>query len=114
MPPSSGQQRPVGLWQAEWHALPALFGLASGALREARRLAESLHVDARRMRANLDITNGLIFADAAAGALAGKMGRGAAQAMVTKAAAKRARHRRAAARGARRRRRPRRLARQRL
>ena len=85
---SSGQQRPVGLWQAEWHALPALFGLASGALREARRLAESLHVDARRMRANLDITNGLIFADAAAGALAGTMCRGAAQAMVKEAAAK--------------------------
>ncbi len=84
---SSGQQRPAGLWQAEWHALPALFGLASGALREARRLAESLHVDARRMRANLDLTHGLVFADAAASALAGKLGRGAAQAMVAKAAA---------------------------
>lgn len=82
----SGQQRPTGLWQAEWHALPALFGLASGALREARRLATSLHVDRRRMRANLDLTNGLVFADAAATALADKMGRSAAQAMVGKAA----------------------------
>ncbi len=84
---SSGQQRPAGLWQAEWHALPALFGLASGALREARRLAESLVVDGRRMRANLDMTNGLIFADAASSALAGKMGRSGAQAMVARAAA---------------------------
>ena len=84
---ASGQQRPAGLWQAEWHALPALFGLASGALREARRLATSLVVDAKRMRANLDITGGLIFADAAATALAGKMGRSRAQAMVAKAAA---------------------------
>ncbi len=84
---ASGQQRPAGPWQAEWHALPALFGLASGALREARRLAESLVVDSRRMRANLDMTHGLVFADAAASALAGKMGRSAAQAMVAKAAA---------------------------
>ncbi len=38
---------------------PALFGLASGALREARRLAEGLEVDAGRMRANLDMTGGL-------------------------------------------------------
>ena len=84
---SSGQQRPAGLWQAEWHALPALFGLASGALREARRLAESLRVDAKRMRANLDMTGGLLFADAASRALAGKMGRSPAQAMVREAAA---------------------------
>ena len=40
-------QRPVGIWHAEWHALPALFGLASGALREARSLAEGLVVDTR-------------------------------------------------------------------
>ena len=85
---ASGQQRPAGLWQAEWHALPSLFGLASGALREARRLAESLVVDARRMRANLDMTNGLIFADAAATALGGKMGRSEAQATIKKAAAR--------------------------
>jgi 3-carboxy-cis,cis-muconate cycloisomerase len=84
---ASGQQRPTGLWQAEWHALPSLFGLASGALREARRLADSLRVDAKRMRANLDMTHGLVFADAAASVLAGRMGRSAAQAMVAKAAA---------------------------
>ena len=83
----SGQQRPTGLWQAEWHALPALFGLASGALREARRIAASLSVDDKRMRANLDMTHGLIFADAASSALAAKMGRSNGQAMVARAAA---------------------------
>ena len=97
---ASGQQRPAGLWQAEWHALPQLFGLASGALREARRLAEGLVVDGKRMRANLDLTRGLIFADAAASAIAAKKGRTAAQQIVTKAADMRARHRPAAARGA--------------
>jgi 3-carboxy-cis,cis-muconate cycloisomerase len=84
----SGQQRPTGLWQAEWHALPSLFGLASGALREARRIAGSLVVHGKRMRANLGITSGLVFADAAASALAGKMGRSKARALVTSAAAK--------------------------
>jgi 3-carboxy-cis,cis-muconate cycloisomerase len=69
---SSGQQRPLGLWQAEWLALPQLFGLASGALREARCIAEGLVVDARRMRANLDLTRGLIFTDAVAAALSAR------------------------------------------
>ena len=32
---AAAHERPPGLWHAEWHALPSLFGLASGALREA-------------------------------------------------------------------------------
>ncbi len=52
----AAHERPAGPWHAEWHALPQLFGLASGALREARALAEGLTVDAGRMRANLDLT----------------------------------------------------------
>jgi 3-carboxy-cis,cis-muconate cycloisomerase len=82
---SSGLQRPVGLWQAEWLALPQLFGLASGALREARSIAEGLVIDAKRMRANLELTRGLIFAEAASTALAGQKSRSAAQAIVGKA-----------------------------
>jgi 3-carboxy-cis,cis-muconate cycloisomerase len=83
---AAGGQRPAGAWHAEWHALPQLFGLASGALREARRLAEGLVVDKRRMRANLDLTRGLLFADTAAAALAPKLGREAAHKLVEKAA----------------------------
>jgi len=79
-------ERPAGLWHAEWHALPALFGLASGALREAKLLAEGLVVDVERMRANIDITQGLLFADAAAARLAGKLGREAAHHLVEQAA----------------------------
>jgi 3-carboxy-cis,cis-muconate cycloisomerase len=81
----AAQQRPAGAWQAEWHALPQLFGLASGALREARRIAEGLVVDAGKMRANIDLTGGLIFADAAATALAPKLGRAEAHALVRNA-----------------------------
>lgn len=79
-------ERPPGLWHAEWHALPALFGLASGALREAVALATGLQVDAPRMRANLDLTRGLLFADVAAACLTPTLGREAAHARIEHAA----------------------------
>ena len=79
-------ERPAGLWHGEWHALPQLFGLASGALHEAKSLARGLVVDQARMRANIDLTKGLLFADAAAGALADDRGRGAAHTLVERAA----------------------------
>jgi 3-carboxy-cis,cis-muconate cycloisomerase len=84
---AAAHERPAGLWHAEWNALPSLFGLVSGALREARTLAEGLVVDADRMRANIDQTRGLLFADAAAGRLAGTLGREAAHRLVEHAAA---------------------------
>jgi 3-carboxy-cis,cis-muconate cycloisomerase len=61
--------------------------MASGALSEARRLAEGLEVDAARMRANLDITRGLLFADAASAVIASRAGRAAAHKLVEEAAA---------------------------
>lgn len=79
-------ERSAGLWHAEWHALPSLFGLASGALREARALAEGLVVHPERMRDNLRITRGLLFADAAAARLSARLGREAAHALVEHAA----------------------------
>jgi 3-carboxy-cis,cis-muconate cycloisomerase len=79
-------ERPAGAWHAEWHALPPLFGLVSGALREARGLAEGLVVDADRMRANLDLTQGLLFADAAASRLGASLGREAAHSLAEHAA----------------------------
>ena len=83
---AGAHERPAGLWHAEWHALPQLFGLASGALREARALAEGLTVDPGRMRRNLDLTGGLLFADAAAARLGSALGRGAAHDLVERAA----------------------------
>jgi 3-carboxy-cis,cis-muconate cycloisomerase len=83
---AASQQRPAGAWQSEWHTLPPLFGLASGALREARRLAETLVVNPDRMRRNLDLTGGLLFADAVASRLAAQLGRDAAHQIVEAAA----------------------------
>jgi 3-carboxy-cis,cis-muconate cycloisomerase len=67
-------------------ALPQLFGLASGALREAAAMAEALSVDAERMRKNLDMTQGLLFSDAAASALGARHGRGEAHHLIEAAA----------------------------
>jgi 3-carboxy-cis,cis-muconate cycloisomerase len=83
---AAAHERPAGLWHAEWNALPSLFGLVSGALREARLLADGLVVDPDRMRANIDLTHGLLFADAAAGRLGAKLGREAAHHLVEQAA----------------------------
>lgn len=82
----SAHERPAGAWHAEWHALPQLFGLASGALREAQVLAEGLEVDPVRMAANLVATRGLLFADVVAAELAPSIGAGAAHSIVTQAA----------------------------
>jgi 3-carboxy-cis,cis-muconate cycloisomerase len=83
---AAAHERPAGLWHSEWHALPPLFGLASGALREARLLAEGLEVYPERMRRNLDATQGLLFADAAAARLSGRLGREEAHRLVERAA----------------------------
>ncbi|GAC1337790.1 MAG: 3-carboxy-cis,cis-muconate cycloisomerase [Beijerinckiaceae bacterium] len=81
-------ERPAGLWHAEWHALPLLFGLASGALREAIVLAEGLVVEPDRMRKNLDATRGLLFADAVATELAARLGRDSAHRLLEEASTK--------------------------
>jgi 3-carboxy-cis,cis-muconate cycloisomerase len=83
---AAAHERPAGLWHAEWQALPALCGLASGALREARTLAEGLVVDPDRMTATVDLTRGMLFADAAAARLGARLGREAAHRLVEQAA----------------------------
>lgn len=83
---AAAHERPAGLWHGEWHALPQLFGLVSGALREAKALAEGLVVNVTRMRGNIDLTRGLIFADAAGTALAPTLGGEAAHRLVAEAA----------------------------
>jgi 3-carboxy-cis,cis-muconate cycloisomerase len=81
-------ERPPGLWHAEWLAVPQLFGLASGALREAVAMAEGLTVNPERMRKNLGATQGLLFSDAVASALAARHGRGEAHHLVEQAGGK--------------------------
>ena len=79
-------QRSTGPWQSEEIALPQLFVLASAAFAHARTLAEGLTVDAGRMRANVEITHGLIVSEAVSMALAETIGHARAHAAVAAAA----------------------------
>jgi 3-carboxy-cis,cis-muconate cycloisomerase len=54
-------ERFTGPWEIEWIAVPEIFSLAAGALQQARTMVAGLIVDTGRMRANLDITHGLIL-----------------------------------------------------
>jgi 3-carboxy-cis,cis-muconate cycloisomerase len=68
-------ERATGPWHAEWIAIPESFVLASGALAQAKFMLGGLVVDEARMRRNLDVTSGLIVAEAAMMALAPHLGR---------------------------------------
>jgi 3-carboxy-cis,cis-muconate cycloisomerase len=68
-------ERATGPWHLEWVALPEAFIASSGALKQGRFMLEGLIVDAARMRRNLDITGGLIVAEAVMMALAKHTGR---------------------------------------
>src|SRR5262249_11830957 len=68
-------ERATGPWHVEWVALPEAFLAAGGALKHARFMLEGLAVDAQRMRRNLNLTGGLIVAEAVMMALAPAVGR---------------------------------------
>ncbi len=75
-------ERATGPWHLEWIALPECYIATGGALRQARFMLDGLVVDAQRMRRNLDLTGGLIVAEAVMMALAPHTGRGAAHDLV--------------------------------
>ncbi|MBK3465082.1 3-carboxy-cis,cis-muconate cycloisomerase [Pseudomonas sp. MF6776] len=68
-------ERSLGLWHAEWETLPQICCLVSGSLQQARLLADGLEVDAARMARNLDLTQGLVLAEAVSIVLAQRVGR---------------------------------------
>jgi 3-carboxy-cis,cis-muconate cycloisomerase len=71
-------ERSLGLWHAEWETLPEICCLVSGSLQQARLLADGLEVDAARMARNLELTQGLVLAEAVSIVLAQRVGRDAA------------------------------------
>src|SRR5271156_173225 len=68
-------ERSTGPWEIEWIALPDIFTLAGGALAQACFVLEGLEVHADQMRANLEMTRGLIVSEAVMMGLAPKLGR---------------------------------------
>ncbi|HEX4732242.1 MAG TPA: 3-carboxy-cis,cis-muconate cycloisomerase [Solirubrobacterales bacterium] len=87
------EERAAGAWQAEAETLAELLRLTGAAVAASRGLLEGLEVFPERMRANLDLTDGLVMAESLAGALGEKLGRARAQKLVGEAS------RRAAAEG---------------
>jgi 3-carboxy-cis,cis-muconate cycloisomerase len=78
-------ERAVGGWQAEWAAIPDLFRYAAGATAHTRQAVLGLQVDPQRMRANLDLSGGLVMAEALTLALAKQLGRSEARRIVQEA-----------------------------
>src|SRR6266404_149472 len=68
-------ERATGPWHAEWIAIPESFILTAGSLHQAKFALSGLIVDEKRMAANLDISRGLIVAEAVMMGLAPDIGR---------------------------------------
>ena len=68
-------ERALGGWQAEWETLPELITLVGGALAQSEALVRDMQVFPQKMRADLDITHGLIMAEAVTLALAEFIGK---------------------------------------
>ncbi len=62
--PAHAGERDMGLWAAEWIAVPQGCILAASIADKLAWVLEGLEVDAARMRANLDVTAGAIMAEA--------------------------------------------------
>jgi 3-carboxy-cis,cis-muconate cycloisomerase len=79
------EERAAGAWQSEPEALDDLLRLTGSAVAAIRRSLENLEAFPDRMRANLDLTDGLVMAESLAAALGRELGRAEAQRLVTEA-----------------------------
>ena len=68
-------ERATGPWHAEWMAIPESFVLTAGSLHQAKFALGGLIVDEKKMAENLDISRGLIVAEAVMMGLAPDLGR---------------------------------------
>ena len=69
------QERGLGGWHAEWETLPEIFLLAAGALHHMTDATAGLTLDTKRMRENIEVTRGLVMAEAVTMALAERIGK---------------------------------------
>ena len=81
-------ERGLGNWPAEWDTLPQIVMLTAGSLDAMAYVVAALDVDVARMRANLDVSHGQIFAEAVQMALAPVLGRDVAHELVAAASRK--------------------------
>jgi len=68
-------ERAVGRWHAEWGPLTEIVSLAAGAIKQSNDLFARLEVHSARMLENLELTQGLVYAEEVAIALAKQLGK---------------------------------------
>ncbi|MFI5983518.1 3-carboxy-cis,cis-muconate cycloisomerase [Streptomyces sp. NPDC051555] len=81
-------ERPAGAWHAEWETLRTALRLTGGAAATAAELAAGLVVHPARMRANLELTGGLVVSERLAALLSPELGRAGARSLVSAASAR--------------------------
>lgn len=85
---SQEHERGLGGWHAEWETLPELVRMSAGALHRMVETVAGLEIDTHKMRHNLEITRGLIFAEAVAMSLGKHIGKPAAHQLIEGASRK--------------------------
>jgi 3-carboxy-cis,cis-muconate cycloisomerase len=78
-------ERAAGAWQAEWSTIADVMSATGMAIASMAVVAEGLQVDASKMRANIDATQGRIFSERAMILLGAKIGRDKAHKLVEEA-----------------------------
>jgi 3-carboxy-cis,cis-muconate cycloisomerase len=78
-------ERSAGLWHSEWEPITQIIQLTAGSIEKTIDLLANLEVDSNRMLANIELTNGLIYAENVSLALAQKMGKINAHELIEKA-----------------------------
>jgi 3-carboxy-cis,cis-muconate cycloisomerase len=79
-------ERGLGGWHAEWETLPEIFRLAAGALAHTKEIVAGLEVHPQKMLENMNLTHGLVLAEAVAFALRERIGKDKSHEIVEEAA----------------------------
>ena len=75
-------ERALGGWQAEWQAVPQILQGTGTALQQSVALLAGLELQPQAMRANIDVSRGLVMAESVAFGLAPQMGKADAHALL--------------------------------
>jgi 3-carboxy-cis,cis-muconate cycloisomerase len=78
-------ERGLGGWHAEWETIPEVVCIAGGALRQLGHVIVGLEVNVERMRENLELDHGLLYAEAVTTHLAARLGKREARRIVEQA-----------------------------
>jgi 3-carboxy-cis,cis-muconate cycloisomerase len=81
-------ERSLGGWHAEWETLPEIVRASAGALHHMVEMVAGLEVDPAGMQQNLELTHGLIFAEAVTAVLGKKVGKSKAHQILESASRK--------------------------